>query len=1456
MANLKLTKLANSEWSFIIDNNVAGEIRNVRNDLFTYGTQCHFKTANGANIIQLQQIVPTDVTIVATATTNPQTVTELFDTLFAEGYFDWIKGGGTGTGVDRFDALLDTFKYTGRAGQVVIVDGSELKLTSVIFSNVSKFTDLSDTPISIVPDQMVVSNSDGNALIFKELPKEPETFLNSVGYFLYDDAVTQTTPIPFTSNTEVKITNDTLGLGTDYTQSPFGVSSVWNSATNQTDFSDLSIGDVLTLRMQLKVNTNSTDQRYEVRLKLAAGTPNEEVITIFSKIPKIAGLDTETFAIPFPINNTSIKDSPSEIWLFSDGSGTIKVGVFYFEILRKNINLVQIGAQGLDAKADKIDGATQITDPNPYANIGTLAGATQAEINSAINAIINIGTGLPAGGTATDYLNGDGSWKPLLSMPISTATQTALNAKADKTDGATQITDPTAYPTIGSAAGATQAEINALIETKIGIGGTGTYVAQDLDTEYFSAAGGNKTFIVIQDIVDVLGVFRNGQQLIPSQFVFTAPRTITIESVIDTDEIGISYKFTAAGQSADVSLKADKIDGATQITDPTAYPTIGSAAGATQAEINALIETKIGTGVVPDVDKAYVDAQDAATLSAANTYTDNKVATIDLSAKADKTGGVGQITDTVDHANIGSVAGNTQASINNAIDAKLGAIVIPDVNKTYVDTQDSNTLSSAKIYTDTELLTKADKIDGASQITDTNNYANIGSVAGDTQAIINNAINSKLGAIVVPNVDKAYVDAADALLQTNIDDETTARTAADADLQSQVTNALNQALVYIGIISNTNAEVTADPTLLDAFVLANTNPSRARLNNDKIVDSDDHAWIFSSASNLWIDTGIDRVSLATTTQAGIVKIAIDVTIGETGVVTGDLASSAISAATINKADKTNGTTQITDPTAYTSIGSAAGDTQAQINAKINTKIGAVVVPDVNKAYVDTQDAATLVSAKTYTDNSVSSKADKTNGATQITDPTAYPTIGSAAGATQAQINALIEVNSIKYDAAIDSTSLVANNQTGAVLTAGTIVQIDHVDPITFIANVTKADQSTVAIKSLFIVGENIPNATTGLVHKTKRVDNVNTTAFANGQILYLAANGQYSATRGAINSITVGIVIKSATVGTIQFSMDAQQIQLKDTYLDEVAIKRGWMRDFDMTNHKIAGVKAAVNPDEAVNKSQLDAAVVGTVNPYKILGKYDASTGLVIEGQGVGANPIVSAANQSWLYEVAVSGTNAFINGVQLSVTDRIKSVNGGAYAKDLSSTPHTDVITEDTAFTNLSTPSGSSQQKVNTAVDALFPTKANKTDLDTTNASVALKANQTDLNTTNTNLTTTNTNLAGLTTTVGTKASQTDLNALTTTVNTKQDKLSTGLATEYREGDNTIGVFTTDVDARITAQKGVNSGVAPLDTTGKIPAAYITATAITDTFTAISQAAMLALAATKGDVCVRTDIN
>lgn len=44
-----------------------------------------------------------------------------------------------------------------------------------------------------------------------------------------------------------------------------------------------------------------------------------------------------------------------------------------------------------DNKADKTNGASQITDPTAYSNIGTSANATQAQINAAINSVINTG---------------------------------------------------------------------------------------------------------------------------------------------------------------------------------------------------------------------------------------------------------------------------------------------------------------------------------------------------------------------------------------------------------------------------------------------------------------------------------------------------------------------------------------------------------------------------------------------------------------------------------------------------------------------------------------------------------------------------------------------------------------------------------------------------------------------------------------------------------------------------------------------------------------------------------------------------------------------------------------------------------------------------------------------------------------------------------------------------------
>jgi hypothetical protein len=61
---------------------------------------------------------------------------------------------------------------------------------------------------------------------------------------------------------------------------------------------------------------------------------------------------------------------------------------------------------------------------------------------------------------------------------------------------------------------------------------------------------------------------------------------------------------------------------------------------------------------------------------------------------------------------------------------------------------------------------------------------------------------------------------------------------------------------------------------------------------------------------------------------------------------------------------------------------------------------------------------------------------------------------------------------------------------------------------------------------------------------------------------------------------------------------------------------------------------------------------------------------------------------------------------------------------------------------------------------------------------------------------------------------------------------------------------------AYLNSQKGANSGIAELDSGGRVPAAQLPAIAITDTFVVANQAAMLALTAQTGDLAIRTDVN
>jgi len=92
----------------------------------------------------------------------------------------------------------------------------------------------------------------------------------------------------------------------------------------------------------------------------------------------------------------------------------------------------------------------------------------------------------------------------------------------------------------------------------------------------------------------------------------------------------------------------------------------------------------------------------------------------------------------------------------------------------------------------------------------------------------------------------------------------------------------------------------------------------------------------------------------------------------------------------------------------------------------------------------------------------------------------------------------------------------------------------------------------------------------------------------------------------------------------------------------------------------------------------------------------------------------------------------------------------------------------------------------------------------------------------------------------------------LSSTAPVMDGTVSAGSSSQASRGDH---VHPTDSSRVALSSVGQPSGVASLDSGGKVPSSQLPALAITDTFVVASQAAMLALSAQQGDVAVRTDL-
>ena len=341
---LVIRQLTTDAYGFVYDGDTSNEIKALRNDVFILDSKVHIKSSNGASLLSFQNIDVTEIQLIAGGTFTFTDTDAFINKLTLIGFFDWINGSGSGggTGVDRFENLLDTFDFFGNDGKVPVVDTAQMTLVPRVFHNVNKFTQLIDVPNTIQAGRMLVGNQARTGLEFQNIPVPINPTLTSVGYFDYADSATNVTPLDIVNGVDLKLTNDTLGGSTNISSPPYGVSLLWDSQNNSFDFSQLSIGDTVDIRVDIEATTITQNQHLQCYLKMGVGTASEYNLNIFDRQTKTSGAEQCVQLTQIYIGSNDIRNNPAELYLWSDANGTVKIKGWYCRVIRRGINVVNV----------------------------------------------------------------------------------------------------------------------------------------------------------------------------------------------------------------------------------------------------------------------------------------------------------------------------------------------------------------------------------------------------------------------------------------------------------------------------------------------------------------------------------------------------------------------------------------------------------------------------------------------------------------------------------------------------------------------------------------------------------------------------------------------------------------------------------------------------------------------------------------------------------------------------------------------------------------------------------------------------------------------------------------------------------------------------------------------------------------------------------------------------------
>jgi len=158
----------------------------------------------------------------------------------------------------------------------------------------------------------------------------------SGGWADYNDTATTGSPIAVTAVPAV-LTNNGLGVNTNTAYLPIGgngITQLWDTSSNGFDFSDLNVGDMVDIRMDISVIIALTNTVVDVNLLM--GTGGSVVVPFISdQNYKATGTFEVIRYMGIYIGSTDVRDTLAQLKIEADKSCTCIVHGWYIKAIRR-----------------------------------------------------------------------------------------------------------------------------------------------------------------------------------------------------------------------------------------------------------------------------------------------------------------------------------------------------------------------------------------------------------------------------------------------------------------------------------------------------------------------------------------------------------------------------------------------------------------------------------------------------------------------------------------------------------------------------------------------------------------------------------------------------------------------------------------------------------------------------------------------------------------------------------------------------------------------------------------------------------------------------------------------------------------------------------------------------------------------------------------------------------------